>query len=276
MRTLILAASLAAATNAAVPPEIEVVGTDYAFTVPSELPAGRTSFRFRNDGKQRHELNIALLKPGVTVQQFMAAANAAKPIADLVDGSVGVLFARPGARSAAGLSSDLIAGRTYVVRCIVKDNPSAPRHEALGMYSAIRVTAAKAAPFPTVAVDTIVGTDYAFRYPRTLAPGVHQFAFTNVGEQRHEVAIRLLARGATLDQIVKADAAGEPVGRFFERENFGLLIASGGSKPVGLLDVDLLPGRDYLIECRLADSDTAKPHYMLGMTGAIHVTGAAP
>ena len=276
MRILMLALSLAAATNAAVPPEVEVVGMDYAFTIPSELPAGRTSFRFRNTGKQRHELNIALLKPGVTVQQFMTAANAGKPVADLVDGSVGVLFARPGTRSSAGLSTDLIAGRTYVVRCIIKDSASAPRHEAIGMYSALRITATKAAaPLPTIAVDTVVGTDYAFHYPRTLAPGPHRFAFTNLGEQRHEVAIRLMAPGATLDQIVKADAAGEAVGRFFDRESFGLLIAPGGKKPVGLLDVDLLPGRDYFIECRLADSDTAKPHYMLGMIGVIHVTGTA-
>jgi hypothetical protein len=43
-------------------------------------------------------------------------------------------------------------------------------------------------------------------------------------------------------------------------------------RPVGLLEVDLLPGRDYLIECGLSDSAKAKPHYMLGMTGLIHVS----
>lgn len=272
MRALILALSLVAATNAAVPPEIEIVGMDYAFRVPSELPAGRTSFRFRNAGKHRHEFNIALLKPGVTVQQFMAAANAAKPLSGLIDGSVGVLFAKPGKRSAAGLSSDLIAGRTYVVRCIFRDTASAPRHEALGMYSAIRITSAKAAPSTAVVVDTIVGMDYAFRYPATLAPGLHRFVFTNVGKQRHEFAIQLLTPGATLDQLLKADAKGEDVDKFFE-DDFGLILAPGGMKPLGLLEVDLLPGRDYLIECGLSDSAKAKPHYMLGMTGAIHVSG---
>jgi hypothetical protein len=273
MRRFILATCVAAATNAAVSADIEVVGMDYAFKVPSEIPSGPTSFRFRNAGKQSHELNIALLKPGVTVQQFMAAANAAKPISGMLDGSVGVLFAQAGKRSAAALSADLIAGRTYIVRCIFKDSASAPRHEMLGMYSAIRVTAAKAATSTSGVVDTIAGMDYAFRYPRTLAPGRHRFAFTNIGQQRHEFSIQLLKRGATLDQIAKADANGEDVDKFFDNERFGLLVALGGTRPIGLLEVDLLPGRDYMIECGLSDSVKAKPHYMLGMTGLIHVTG---
>jgi len=275
MRNLILGVGLAVATSAAAPSEVEVLGMDYAFKVPSEMPAGRTSFRFRNVGKQSHEFNIALLKPGVTVQQYIAAANAEKPLVGMVDGAVGVLFAEPGRRSAAGLTTDLIAGRTYVVRCIFKDSASKPRHQALGMYSAIHVTGAKATPSTAIAVDTIAGMDYAFQYPRTLAPGHHRFAFTNIGKQRHEFSIQLLKRGATADQVAKADAKGEDVDQFFDADRFGLLIASGGTKPVGLLDVDLLPGRDYLIECGLTDSPKAKPHYALGMTGYIHVTGTA-
>ena len=263
------------ATSAAAPSEVEIVGMDYAFKVPGELPAGRTSFRFRNAGKQSHEFNIALLKPGVTVQQYIAAANAEKPVIEMVDGAVGVLFAAPGRRSAAGLTTDLIAGRTYVVRCIFRDSASKPRHQALGMYSAIHVTSAKTPPPAPIAIDTIAGMDYAFRYPRTLSPGRHRFTFTNIGKQRHEFSIQLLKRGATADQVAKADAKGDDVEQFFDDERFGLLIASGGTRPIGLLDVDLLAGRDYLIECGLADSPKAKPHYTLGMTGSIHVTGTA-
>src|SRR5690349_13991288 len=121
MRTLALALALAASTNAAAPNDVEVVGMDYAFKVPNELPAGRTVFRFRNAGKKRHEFNITLLKPGVTPQQFMAAANASKPLGDLLDGSVGVLFAKPGQRSEPAIATDLIAGRTYMIRCIFRD-----------------------------------------------------------------------------------------------------------------------------------------------------------
>jgi hypothetical protein len=274
MRNLILAVGLAAATNAAAPREVEVVGMDYAFKVPSELPAGRTLFRFRNAGKHRHEFNIALLKPGVTVQQFIAAANASKPVAGMVDGSVGVLFAQPGGRSEPGLSTDLLAGRTYVVRCIFRDTSTAPRHEAMGMYSAIRVTGAKSAATARVPVDTITGMDYAFQYPRTLAPGVHRFAFVNTGKQTHEFAIQLLKRGVTMDQLIKADAKGEDVDALFEKD-FGLLFARSGTQPLGWLELELLPGRDYLIECGLADTDKSPPHYKLGMTGAIHVTGTA-
>jgi hypothetical protein len=274
MRNVMLALGLAAATSAAAPNDVEIVAMDYAFKVPAQLPAGRTVFRFRNAGKQAHEFNIALLKTGVSVQQFMATANASKPVAALLDGSVGVLFAKPGKRSTPGLSSDLLAGRTYVVRCIFKDSASAPRHETMGMYSAIHVTNAKGTAPPPVSVDTITGMDYAFRYPRTLAPGLHRFAFTNIGKQRHEFAIQLLERGATLDQIAKADAKGDDVDKFFDGD-FGLLVAYGGMKPVGMLEVALLPGRDYMIECGLSDNEKAKPHYLLGMTGVIHVSGTA-
>jgi len=38
--------------------QVEVVGSDYAFRIPSELRAGVTTFHFRNDGTARHELTI--------------------------------------------------------------------------------------------------------------------------------------------------------------------------------------------------------------------------
>jgi hypothetical protein len=269
MRFAILLLSFFAATSAA-PSDVEIVGMDYAFKVPSELPAGRTVFRFRNAGKQRHEFNITLLKPGVTPQQFMAAANASKPVADMVEASVGVLFAKPGQRSEPGLSTNLLAGRTYVIRCIFRDTATAPRHQEMGMYSTFRVTNAKGAATSALPIDTIGGNDYAFKYARTLAPGVHRFAFVNNGKMAHEFAIQLLKRGVTLEQVMKADAKDEDVEPFFDKD-FGLLYAPPGKQPTGVLEIDLLPGRDYLIECGLSDNDKAKPHYLLGMTGAIRV-----
>ena len=114
-----------------------------------------------------------LLKPRVTIQEFIAAANADKPLTPLIEATVGVLFAEPGQRSAAGLSTELLAGRTYSIRCIFRDSATAPRHQAMGMYSAIHISGAQPAASSPPRVDTIVGMDYAFRYPRTLSAGVH-------------------------------------------------------------------------------------------------------
>jgi len=172
------------------PRDVEIIGLDYAFQAPSTLPGGRTTFRFFNRGKVSHELNIGLLKRGVTVQQFVDAMSTERPIAEVREMSVGVLFAEPGTRAPAALSTDLVPGRTYIVICVFKDTLTAKRHIGMGMFSLITVgpVAARASPAP--AVDSVVGADYSFvRYPRTLAPGRHHFAFANEGTARHEVSM---------------------------------------------------------------------------------------
>jgi len=98
-------------TNPSVTPsEIEIVGNDYTFAAPSELPAGRRTFRFNNKGKVRHELNISLLKQGVPVERLIETVRADKTVRDLVDGPVGVLFGEPGKRSDGAITTELVAG----------------------------------------------------------------------------------------------------------------------------------------------------------------------
>jgi hypothetical protein len=41
--------------------------------------------------------------------------------------------------------------------------------------------------------------------------------------------------------------------------------------PLGVLQLDLLPGRDYALICFIPDSAGTPPHVMLGMSGTIHV-----
>ena len=250
--------------------ETKVVGFEYAFRVPSELPSGRRAFRFENRGKVRHELNISLLRPGVTIQQFIAAANDAKPLAPYIDVPVGVLFAEPGKSSPSSLSTDLIAGRTYAVICIFTDSAGKPRHHKLGMYSAIHVTGNAPSKAERLRVDTVVAMDYAFRYSTTLSAGVHHFALVNTGKQRHEVAIALLKKGVTLRKIVEIDKVDGDIEPYLE-SNFGLLHAPAGVSPAGMLNIGLLPGREYLLECGFSDTEKSPPHYKLGMYGSIIV-----
>ena len=141
--------------------------------------------------------------------------------------------------------------------------------------SAIHVLAGTPVSSPPLRVDTIVGMDYAFRYSSAMSPGLHHLAFVNAGKQRHEVAVTLLRKGVTPQKVYEVDKAGGDVEALFE-QNLGLLHSPAGSSPVGLLRVDLLPGRTYMIECGFSDTPKAKPHYELGMFGSIRVTGAAP
>jgi plastocyanin len=256
----------------AAPQKIEIVGLDYAFQMPAVTTAGQSSISFVNKGKVGHELNISLLKKGASVQQFMDAAQADKPTGEYREGVVGVLFADPGKRATAQLSVDLLPGRTYVVICINRDKPDAKRHYAMGMYSAITPTASTGASEPPTRVDTITAMDYAFRYPHTVEPGHHSFAFVNTGKVRHEAVMFLLKSGVTLQQALETQKSGGNVKALIE-DAIGVLHSPAGTTPLGRLDLDMVPGRSYVIVCTLSDSAKAPPHVMLGMSGEIDVRG---
>jgi hypothetical protein len=185
-----------------------------------------------------------------------------------------VLFADTGKKSAAGLTVNLLPGRTYVAICIFRDTSTAPRHHQLGMFSIIRPEG-DAQAIATIRADTIVARDYAFEYPRTLAPGHHTFVFVNRGKQRHELNMTQFARGVTLAKLLEVEKAKGDVDPLFDA-GIGVLHSYGGNSPAGVLDVDLQPGREYLLECEFKDGDSMPSHYKLGMFGSIRVLPRAP
>jgi hypothetical protein len=123
------------------PARVAVVGTDYAFLqLPATLDAGPTLFEFENRGAKRHEMSILLLKPGVAVESLVAGADRPAVSSRAVsDSIVGLLLARPGERSGGQLFANLIAGRTYIVICTLRDTPDAHQHADLGMVGSFRV-----------------------------------------------------------------------------------------------------------------------------------------
>jgi hypothetical protein len=133
------------------------------------------------------------------------------------------------------------------------------------------VVVKRARPEPA---DTIVATDYAFiRAPRTLAPGHHRFAFANRGSFRHEVNMFVLKPGVTLLQAMDVQKAGGDVDALIESP-IGVLHSPAGTAPLGVLEVDMLPGRDYTMVCNFSNDAKSPSHVMLGMLGSIHVTGS--
>jgi len=253
--------------------EVEIVGRDYAFTAPRELPAGETTFRFTNSGKVIHELDVALLKGSTTAQSVMSALNAKTPLKPLIERSVGILIARPGRRSSVGLATELLEGRDYLVICRFQDSASAPMHSRMGMISVIHVTPGRTAVPRSVGVDTIVGIDYAYRAPRTLGAGSHTFTFVNAGTVDHEVNIALLRSGATLEQVFTIAKANGDLNSLVA-EWLGVLVARPGTRALGELHAKLLPGREYAIMCELTDNDKSPSHLTLGMFGSIRTTKA--
>ena len=258
-------AATASLTPSGAAREVEVLGLDYAFGMPDSVDAGRTAFKFTNKGKVDHEYNIVLLKQGATLSQFIEAANKKEPTTPFIDGPVGVLFARPGKTSRSVLSAELLPGRTYAIHCINVDSANAPTHRELGMYKSITVRNNIAAALPAAAIDTIIGTDYAYtKYPRTIAPGWHHFVFVNAGKQRHEINLILLKPGVTVQKVVEIAGKGGDTDALVD-EGLGVLHARTGTSPLGTLDFEVLPGREYLIVCTFQDTPKSPPHFALGM-----------
>jgi hypothetical protein len=250
---------------------VEIVANDYAFIAPERLPAGRTTFRFANNGKVPHELNISRLRDGVEMKNILDSVRADKSVKNLIVGPAGVLFAAPGGKSNAGITVDLSKGERYAVICIFRDSAGAKPHYDLGMTKIVSVGGAQPlAPLPQVATDTIVATDYAYQYPRTVRPGLHTFAMRNEGKQRHELTFIMLKKGVTMQQLLAAEKSGADVDSLFDG-NFGLLHARGGESPVGELSIPMQPGREYVIACFFKDDEKAPEHYSLGMFGSIKV-----
>jgi hypothetical protein len=94
----------------------------------------------------------------------------------------------------------------------------------------------------------------------------------NAGKVRHEALMLLLKKGVTLQQALETEKSGGNVDALIE-DAIGVLHSPAGATPLGRMDLDMLPGRSYVVICTFADSDKAPPHVMLGMSGTIEVSG---
>src|SRR5436190_14704445 len=65
------------APRAARPSLVTITATDYAFGVPDTIPAGLTTFRLVNQGKELHHASFVRLGDGKTMADFQAGLAAA-------------------------------------------------------------------------------------------------------------------------------------------------------------------------------------------------------
>ena len=121
----------------------------------------------------------------------------------------------------------------------------------------------------------IVGTDYAFTAPDTVAAGLTAFHFENRGAKQHEIAVVLARSGTTAAQIVAAAKAGLPAPKleaaYGDGPPLGALFVAPGHTSQATLVSSLKRGRVYVIVCTLRDEPTKPEHAELGMFHVIHV-----
>lgn len=127
------AAAAADSAFSAPPPSTQAVRmVDFAYVGPEHWVPGAQLLRIENTGPQEHQLRLARLRAGGTLQAWMTADDP-----DTVATAV-VGMARVGAGEVAYLPIDLTPG-SYIAYCLVTDGATKRPHVELGMMRAIQV-----------------------------------------------------------------------------------------------------------------------------------------
>jgi len=249
-----------APAQAAAPPTVHVVATDYAFQAPDTLPGGLTTLHLMNQGKEPHHLTIMQLAEGQTAADLAKMMSGPPP--------AGVVFiggpnpAMPG--GSAESTVNLKPGR-YAMFCAIP-SPDGKPHVMKGMIRELTVTAATTAVAEPVADVTLKLADYSFELSSPLTAGHHVIRVEDVGPQPHELVLVKLDSAKTVQQMLQwtEKMQGPPPGAFLG----GVSLLSMGE--AAFITLDLTPG-DYGLICFFPDAKDNKPHFMHGMVKQITV-----
>jgi hypothetical protein len=245
---------------------IDIITRDFGFDMgpPARIGAGEVTVRLRNAGGESHQVELARLRPGATIEAFHSALRSgdSKAAVSLIDFAGGSNTVGPGGTQETTV--DLLAG-DYLAVCFVP-SPDGTPHLAKGMVMPFSVVAAKGGAVVPPAVAEVRLRDYGFSLPAAFGHGTYKVV--NDGPQPHELAIVRLADGKT-----PADA-----GAFFASGGHGpppFVPAGGvgavtvGASAYGRLD---LPPGNYLALCYVPDGSTGVPHLAMGMVQPFSVS----
>jgi hypothetical protein len=274
VRTLCIAATLPLALVAcspraaapAGPNVITIAAVDYAFATPETIPAGLTTFKMLNLGREPHQA-VVMGASDKSWDEIRAAmmSPAAFPAWLRFPGGPGVVAAGDSSNATARLEPG-----NYFIVCMIS-SPDGVLHVMKGMVRRLVVVPAPltvGAPPPEPRADVVATlSDYAFALSAPLTAGTQTIRVENVGPQLHELGIEQLLPGKTLADLQRWIAGGmtgapptRPVG--------GFVGPDVGKK--GWFTVTLAPGK-YVLSCYVADAQDGKPHVMHGMVQEITV-----
>ena len=136
---VVTALALAGCQSAAPYARVQVIATNYAFTLPRTLPPGPTAFQFINRGTVRHEFQIFRFSRGISPDsagRMLATDNIPDTAAE---SQGGILVGMPGDTVRQQLLDTLRSGDVYGLLCEFRDSTNAPKHSHLGMFAVVRV-----------------------------------------------------------------------------------------------------------------------------------------
>ncbi|HEX6038177.1 hypothetical protein [Longimicrobium sp.] len=251
-----------AATPAPAPTLVTVTARDFAFEAPVTIPAGMTTVRLVNQGKEMHHAQLVRLDEGHTIQELLQAAGAHGPLPEWARFVGGPNVPTPAGYSEATMQLD--AG-SYALVCLIPSADGVP-HLMKGMVKPLTVQPAQSeAAAPRADVEMTL-RDYAYDITPEITAGRHTLRVANAAEQPHEVVMMRLAPGKTLQDVLGwlETMAGPPPAMPVT----GTSLLSKGA--VNHVTADFEPG-EYVLLCMVPDAGDGKPHVMHGMTRQITV-----
>ena len=253
---------------------VTITASDFAFGVPDTIPAGLTTFRLLNHGREPHQA-VIFSAPGKSFAELEATlvrkgsdaewSRAFYEIQPTIPGSPGVIMPADSSIITTSLEPGI-----YIIACFVP-SPDGKWHVQKGMFRRLVVTPAPAGA--TAATEpksdlTVTLSDYAFALSAPLTAGTHTIRVENSGPQVHELGIERLAPGKTIADWqrwaaggMKGEPLSMPVGGF----------AGPDKGKVGWVTVTLTPGT-YLLLCYVPDVKDGAPHFVHGMVQQITVS----
>ena len=248
----VISLAVAEARAATLPPTPHLVtfsAWDHRFDGPDRVPAGQTTVRLRNRGKEPHQLQLLKLEEGKSPADLAAILKSGgqgiPSWAKHVGGPNGV---DAGHVSEATLYLD---PGSYVVICGIpgKNHKS---HAMRGMQKALQVSGKPAAPPEFGGNFHMAMFEYEFVVVQPLRKGRHNFYVINRGNQVHQASlVRLKPSASTDDLLASLDAEG------VSRLPGALIGGMSGLEPgrEGTFTADLTPGR-YAILCLFGNGES--------------------
>src|SRR5574341_331680 len=265
-----LAATLVACQKKAAAPaaanEVTITATDYSFAAPDTIPAGLTTFRMLNQGKEPHQA-VVMGAADHSFEEIEAGMMAEGPIPAWLHfpAGPGVVIGGDSSKATA-----MLAPGSYEIVCFIS-SPDGQMHVMKGMHRRLVVAAppAGAAARAEPTADVIVTlADYTFTLSTPLTAGTHTIRVENAGPQLHEILLIRLSPGKKVADFLlweqtgmKGEPPARPVGGFVGPD-------VGGH---GFFTVTLTPGA-YALVCFVPDATDGKPHVAHGMVREVTVS----
>lgn len=241
---------------------VTVTATEFAFAALATIPAGLTTVRLVNQGKEMHHAQLVRLDEGHTVQE-LSQVKEGEPIPAWVHFVGGPNAHAPGAFSEATM---VLEPGSYALVCLIPSPDGVP-HIAKGMVKPLTVVPAESQAQIGQADVRMTLTDYAFAITPELTAGRHVIDVSNAAAQPHEVVLMQLAPGKTPQDLMgwmQAGMQGPPPAMPVGGTS---LLSSGQSNQ---LTLDLQAG-EYALLCFVPDAKDGKPHVAHGMVRQITV-----